>query len=303
MTTPKIKTVNRGGARHYIHPADPTATAVGVTSVLNGLAKPFLRYWASKVVAENAYDHADTLLTFVMAGQREEAVKWLKGTPNTFTGDAATRGTAVHEMTEAIDLAGALPPRMPKSSPLLPYARGYLAFREETEAVILDVERTIWSREFEYSGTLDRSLLIPESAFDGFVEPPAWYEGPDKRIIADVKTTKSGVHSEVALQLAAYSHAEEQLVPNEHGVYEAEPWPEHADTGLVIHLRPDAWRLVPVRCGPSEFEVFCMLRKLFTWDRSVKDTLVLPDVAGEAWDEGRLVVFSEMIDGLRGLGG
>ena len=71
----------------------------------------------------------------------------------------------------------------------------------------------------------------------------------------------------------------------------------------MIHLRPDAWRLVPVKCGPSEFEIFCMLRKLFTWDRSVKDTLVLPDVAGEEWGEEHLVEFTEMIDGLRGLGG
>jgi hypothetical protein len=46
-----------------------------------------------------------------------------------------------------------------------------------------------------------------------------------------------------------------------------------------------------------------MLRRLFTWERGVKDTLVLPDVAGEEWSGEHLVGFEAMVDGLRGLGG
>lgn len=295
MTTPTVKTVKRGGSRFYIHP-ETGEQAAGVTSIVGMLPKEFLKWWAAKIVAEAAYDGFGTLASFVVSGDRDAATKWLKGAHQRNTGSAALRGNVVHEMTEAIDELGGMPARINRE--LLPYARGYLAFREETECEILAVEQTIWSRENGYSGTLDRSILLPESAFAGFDAPPAWYEGPTLPIIADVKTTRSGIHAEVGLQLAAYSFASEALMFDEHGVASVSQWPVHASTGLVIHLRPDAWRLVPVRAGREVFDVFLSLRKIFDFERGLKNDLVLPDIAGAEWSDADVVQLADVLDGL-----
>ena len=295
MTTPTVKTVKRGGSRFYIHP-ETGDQAAGVTSVVGMLPKEFLKWWSAKIVAEAAFDEFGTLASFVVSGDRDSATKWLKGAHQRNTGSAALRGNVVHEMTEAIDELGGMPARINRE--LLPYARGYLAFREETECEILAVEQTIWSRVHGYSGTLDRSIRLPESAFAGFDAPPAWYEGPTMPMIADVKTTRSGVHAEVGLQMSAYGNAEEAITFNEHGVASVSAWPEHASTGLVVHLRPDAWRLVPVRTGPEVFEVFQSLIKVFEFERGLKNNLVMPDIAGAEWSDADVVKLSDVLDGL-----
>lgn len=295
MTSPKIRTVKRGGSRFYVHPVTGEQ-ATGVTSVVGMLPKDFLKWWAAKMVAEEAYDNFGTLASFVVSGDRDAAVKWLKAAHQRNTGSAALRGNVVHEMTEAIDESGGMPARINRE--LLPYARGYLAFREETEAQILAVERTIWSQVHGYSGTLDRSILLPEAAFAGFDSLPAWYEGPKMPIIADVKTTRSGVHAEVALQMSAYATAEEALSFDEHGAATVEAWPEHASTGLVIHLRPDAWRLVPVSCGPDVFAVFQSLLKVFAFERGLKNDVILPDLAGATWADEDVIRLADVLAGL-----
>ena len=116
MTVPKLRTVNRGGARYYLHP-ETQEKAVGVTSVLNMLPKEFLKFWAAKVVAEEAFDRFGVLSSYVVAQDREAAVKWLKTAHQRNTGAAAMKGTEIHEMVEAIIDQGGIPKGMPKAPP------------------------------------------------------------------------------------------------------------------------------------------------------------------------------------------
>jgi hypothetical protein len=279
VTVPKLRTVNRGGARYYLHP-ETQEKAVGVTSVLSMLPKEFLKFWAAKVVAEEAFDRFGILSSYVVDGDREGAVKWLKTAHQRNTGAAAMKGTEIHEMVEAIIDQGGVPKGMPKAN--VPYARGFLEFLEQTEAEVIEQEVSVWSSR-GYSGTFDLSLRVPESAFAA-VGVPSWYEGADVPIIGDIKTTRSGVHAEVAMQLAAYANAEERLLIGSQGDTVIEPNPSYQQVGLVVHLRPDAWRLVPVSVGQDVFETFLSLLPVFLWEKSLKDDVVLPDLTGSVFD-------------------
>ena len=100
MTSPKIDTVKKGGSRFYLNPLDPNDRVPGVTSVLNMLPKPFLRYWAAKVVAETAVDNAGTVVQMMLSGERNGAIEFLKKSPDRFTGKAADMGTEVHDLID-----------------------------------------------------------------------------------------------------------------------------------------------------------------------------------------------------------
>lgn len=295
MTVPKLRTVNRGGARYYLHP-DTQEKAVGVTSVLNMLPKDFLKFWAAKVVAEEAFDRFGVLSSYVVDGDRDGAVQWLKTAHQRNTGTAAMKGTEIHEMVEAIIDDGGIPRGLPKAN--VPYARGFLEFLEATEAEIVEQEVSVWSSH-GYSGTFDLSLRVPESAF-AEVGVPSWFEGGDVPIIGDIKTTRSGVHAEVAMQLSAYANAEERLLVGPQGDTLIEANPSYQGVGLVVHLRPDAWRLVPVNIGPEVFETFLSLLPVFRWDKSLSKDVVMPDLAGSVFDhEADIVPLEKLLEVLR----
>ena len=295
MTTPKMRTVSRGGARYYIHP-ETKEKAVGVTSVVGMLPKDFLKWWAAKMTAEEAVDNFGALASLVAKGDRDGAVDWLKRAHLRNVGKASVKGTEVHSMVEEVTELGGIPKKIKKD--LLPYARGWLAFLEATDATVLEQETTVWSTEHGYSGTLDLSLSIPDSTWvDG---PPSWWEGADVPIIADVKTTRSGVHAEVALQLAAYRGADEKMSQDAEGVFHPEPWPVHQKTGLVVWLRPDEWKLVPVDTGDATLEVFVSLMDAFRWEKELSKEALYPELAGNTWAETDVVELEKILKSLGG---
>src|SRR5690606_38508722 len=55
VTTPKINTLRRGGARYYVNP-ETGDKVPGVTSIVGMLPKEFLKFWAAKSVATAAVD-------------------------------------------------------------------------------------------------------------------------------------------------------------------------------------------------------------------------------------------------------
>ncbi|WP_036959367.1 hypothetical protein [Promicromonospora kroppenstedtii] len=79
MTNPKINTIKRGGSRLYVHP-ESARKVPGVTSVLNMLPKGFLKFWASKSVAEYAVNNIGAVVTLAM-NDKSAAVDLLKRAP------------------------------------------------------------------------------------------------------------------------------------------------------------------------------------------------------------------------------
>lgn len=247
MTSPKISTISRSGSRFYIHP-ETTEKVPGVTSVLGMLPKGFLKYWASKVVAESAVEHLGEIVSIAMRDP-QGAIDFLKRAPDRNTGKAANMGTEVHDLYERLakgEPAGRLHPE------LKVYADHFDAFVKEFKPEFIFLEETVWSEKHLYAGSFDVLATI-----DG------------ETVFGDWKTTRSGVHEEVALQLAAYRHADYIVRPDGSRV----PMPK-ADGGFVLHARPEGWSLVPAKCDEEVFRTFLHLREVFRWENEGKKAVL-----------------------------
>jgi hypothetical protein len=249
MTSPKITTFHRGGARFYVHPGDPDKKVPGVTSVLNMVPKPFLKPWAAKMVAEAAVEGIDELVTLAKRDP-DGAVDYLKRAPDRNTKRAADAGTAAHGVFESLSLGQ---PIGPVTEPIMVFARQYADLLDKIQPEILRTEDTVWNDTHAYAGSFD--------AFGRIQGEKCWI---------DNKTTRSGVHAEVALQLAAYKNAE-FLLDGETGEEELMP---HGDRGVVFHVRPEGWAVYEVPVTDDVFDYFLALRKVFVWDSQIQRNLI-----------------------------
>lgn len=268
MTTPKIQTIRRGGARLYVHP-ETGEKAVGVTSVLNSLPKNFLQYWRAKVVAEYAVANAGTLTQMLLEANGQErdfvlakkaAVDWLKNAPQRDTSKSAEDGTAVHDLCERIAAGEKVGPIHPD---FRPYIDRFQAFLDTYQPEYLFIEETIWNDRLGYAGSFDAIVKI---------------EG--ETILLDLKTTRSGVHAEVALQLAAYARGDYMLrIAEEEGFEVPEPSVVKVplpkiDGAAVLHLRPDESSLVPVSISDDVFSIFETLMGVRRWEAEISKNVL-----------------------------
>lgn len=258
MTQPKISTIKRGGSRLYVHP-DSAEKVPGVTSILNMLPKGFLKFWASKSVAEFAVANLGPVVTLVAAGEHSAAVDMLKRSPDRDTAQAAAAGTEVHDLFERMakgEEVGRIHPD------LTPYVGIFKGFEEQFKPEFLYLEETVWSETHGYAGSFDFMAKV--------TDPDPEPDGPERvTVIGDWKTTRSGVHEEVALQMTAYKNADYIILPDGSTV----DIPE-LDGGIVVHARPEGGQVVPARIDDDLFEFFLALRKIWEYDRDVSKTVL-----------------------------
>ena len=255
MTKPKVSTIKRGGSRFYVHPQTHEKVP-GVTSVINMLPKPWLRYWAAKLVAEEAVRDVQALSTLVEYNS-EGAVDYLKRAPDRVIRKAARTGSAAHEVFEQMAL-GHEPDYTALDAELEPFARHFNEFLQAAQPEFMHLEETVWSESEEYAGSFDAIATIG-----------------GETVFLDWKTTRSGIHPEVGIQLAAYRNAEYILTQD--GSREVLP---AAVGGAVVHVRPEGWQLVPVACGHAQFDTFLALLDIFDYDREDKRQVVGLPIAG-----------------------
>lgn len=247
MTTPKINTIKRGGSRFYVEP-DSGIKVPGVTSIVGMLPKEFLRYWAAKEVAQTAVDELGTIVNMVLRDP-SAAVDHLKKAPDRNTRKAADTGTAAHDLFERMakgENVGRVHPD------LEPFVRHFDEFLTVAQPEYHFMEETVWSDKHQYAGSFDAFATIQ-----------------GERVWIDNKTTRSGIHEEVGIQLAAYRYADHILRPDGSRV----PMPK-ADGGAVLHVRPEGWKLVPVKADEEMFEVFLHLREVFRYEKELKGSIV-----------------------------
>ncbi|QPX62358.1 exonuclease [Arthrobacter phage Tbone] len=259
MTTPKVSTIKRGGARFYVDPDNGKIKVPGVTSIIGMLPKEFLRYWAAKEVAQTAVDELGVLVSMVL-NDPSAAVDHLKKAPDRNTRKAADTGTAAHDLFERMSKGETLGRVHPD---LEPFVRHFDEFLTVAKPEYHFMEETVWSDKHEYAGSFDAFATIS-----------------GERLWIDNKTTRSGIHEEVGIQLAAYRFADSIIRADGGRV----PMPE-ADGGAVLHVRPEGWKLVPVRCDEALFETFLHLREVFRYEKEIKGTIVGHEVfSGPAED-------------------
>ncbi|MFB8107293.1 hypothetical protein ACFC3O_31560 [Streptomyces sp. NPDC056007] len=257
----RVRTIQRGGSRFYVHPERPEIKVPGVTSVVGMLPKPFLTFWAAKMTAELAVDS----LPFVrqMAERdRQGAVDYLKGASRRYTKMRADVGSDAHDLFERMirgQYVGSVHPD------LEPYRENFAAFLDAVNPRLERAEDVAWSDTHGYAGSFDAVLTV---WLDEDGKPTPDRSGTPHLLIADWKTSK-GTYPDVALQMSAYANADRIISPDG----ESEPMPDFAG-GAVLHITPEAWEFKPVRIDDEVFGFFLALRKVFTWDREVSKTVL-----------------------------
>lgn len=225
--------INRGRSHSYTLDGKPV---LGVTTILNkAMPKPALVGWAAREVAEFVCSRRDILTQL----SDEELVDLCKGAPFRERDKAANRGTEVHHLAEK--LARGLDVDVPEE--LVGHVDSYIAFLEKFEPSEALLERPVFNRHYRYAGTLDLLCNVRGDLV-----------GVDKefaRSLLDIKTNRSGPFGEVALQMAAYGHAE--VFVDENG--QEHPMPE-IDFYGVCWVRADGFDVYPFDVTEREWRQF-----------------------------------------------
>lgn len=202
----------------------------GVTTLIgNGLPKKALPPWAARTVAEFVADNPDQVDALRSMG-RGPMVDALKAVPWQARDTAAARGTDIHALADEIIHGREV--QVPET--LAGYVQGYVDWLDRSGAEPILTERPCASRKWRYAGTFDAVARIRDSLW-----------------LLDWKTS-TGVYGDNALQLAAYSHSEFYLDPDD-GSERDMPEVEHLG---IVHIRPDGTDLWRVRDPEAAWKDF-----------------------------------------------
>jgi len=226
----------------------------GVTTIIgDGVPKPVLINWAANATAEYALDHWDDLGGL----NPSKRLKELQGARYIVKDEAARRGTEVHRAAEQL-LAGKSV-KVPEE--IAGHVESYARFLDEFQVMPLFVEFSCVSYRWGYAGTADlyAGLVLPD-------------KGPVQMLL-DLKTTRSGVFGETALQLAGYRYADFWVVDDK------EVEPEQPDYCGAIHVRADGYDLVPVEVGEQQHKAFLYAMKVGEFVAGSRDLIGAPIIA------------------------
>jgi hypothetical protein len=238
-----IQRIN-GGRGHW-YKIDGTK-ADGVTTLIgNGLPKPALTRWAAKSVAEHVADNLDAVAGMAPMG-RDAIVDALKGVPWASARRAAVKGTEVHALAEKLSHGELV--EVPEH--LEGHVESCVAFLDDWQIRPVRTETVVGHRRWRYCGSFDGVWSLPDG----------------RRVIGDYKTSGSGVYPEVALQMAAYRHAEVYLDENNR----EKPIADLGITdGVVVWLRSDGYDVYPVDTSEPVFKDFLHV----AWVARTKDRM------------------------------
>lgn len=213
---------------HYYKDA-AGARVPGVTTLIgDGVPKPALINWAGNSTAEYAVDNWDDLAALPPA----QRLKRLQGARYAERDKAKDRGTEVHRAAEKL-LSGQSV-QVPEE--IAGHVESYARFLDEFKVEPVHVEFSCISYKWGYAGTADLC---------------GWLQLPERGrtlLLMDLKTSRSGVFGETALQLAGYRYADVWAIDGK------EQQPDPVEHCAGIHVRGDGYDLVPVECGEQEFK-------------------------------------------------
>lgn len=267
----------------YRDPLDPAKVKLrSVTTILNqGYPKEALVFWAGNLTAHTALEN----LPYLVANsrkpeERREAYDWLRRA-HTRTKDArADIGTAVHTVIEAHILGQPLPEEPLADEETAPYLENFLQFVDDWRVTFEASEMVVANPAEGYAGKLDYLMRSPLVA--AALDVPA-----DTLYMGDTKTggelDVKGVYPEAGLQMSAYANAEVAWLRDGNKV----PMPPVHTTGVVLHLRPEGYRLIPAACGPEVFAAFLHVRDVAEFERTTAKTVIGGALSLPAPAEGR----------------
>lgn len=271
-----------------------------VTTIINqGVPKEALVFWAGNVVAECAVENLPYLIRASLnEGTRTEAYDWLRRAHTRKKDERADVGSAVHSLIEAHILGTPVPDDLLADEELAPYLDQFLRFVAEWAVEFTASEMVVVSDAERYAGTLDYVLrsapIVRQLITAGHLPFDA---DPDVELLGDTKTGgeiclgdracvrsrpsefKScpetghpikGVYAEAGLQMSAYRAADSAWLRDGTRV----PMPPTHPVGVVLHLRPEGYLLVPAACGPPVFDAFRYARRVAEWTTETSKTVL-----------------------------
>ena len=250
------------------------------TLVGAGTPKEALVGWAARVTAERAVDKHRTLDAMIEDGDRAATLKWLTDARWEKSGSAAHRGTEVHKIIESYALGQT--PEVPVE--FEPWHQQIRRFLDDHQPEFVASEAPVYNLELGYAGTMDMILKVGGAT-----------------VITDAKTTDKTPdarsrppYGEVALQLCAYSRAEQVGVSpatmRSHGgrryyIYdpalEYEPMPD-LDGAFALVISPVDYVFVPTRIDDEVWRSFLAVREVARWNLDISRRVFGPPVTPTA---------------------
>lgn len=221
----------------------------GVTTLIgDGLPKPALVNWAGNVTAEKAVDNWDTLSQMAMSKRLE----WLKRARFEDRDTAAAKGTLIHDLAERLshDEEVEVPDEVRG------HVESAVRFLDEYQIEPILTETTVCNTRGGYAGTLDMVVRSRRPEHAG------------KVILADWKTSRSGIYDEAALQLSAYRHAEFFQGPD--GLDQPMETLGITDS-WGVWIRSDGYEVYPLDTGAETFRFFQYIATVARRARALKE--------------------------------
>lgn len=209
-----------------------------VTNIIGVRDKPFLVPWAAKLVATKAVELANAYPQR-MKDAPEKAIHYLKGLANADRDSAATQGSKVHRAAETLALGREMPTGLSPAEMF--YVEKWKKWRSEWQPEFLEVEATFIGDG--YAGTADFVARIM-----------------DRIVIGDLKTTRSGLHIDLSLQLSALANAS-HMISNGKTIEN----PYRFEAGLGVHLSTQDYHVKQASINGQTLEVFQSLRKVWNF--------------------------------------
>jgi hypothetical protein len=239
----------------------------GVTTITGHFKSGALVEYPGKQVANYAVDNWGRLGELPPAARLKE----LLGSRWADRDAAAGRGTLVHAIARRLH-EGETEVAYPEE--LAGHVEACVDFLDRLEPKIVAAELILGNRTVRYCGTLDLIGDLGPIPWDGTIIPPA-------RWLLDLKTGRSGIWPETALQLGAYEHAE--VFIGEDGGERPMSWLE-VERCAAVWIRADGWDLIPVDTGPDTWAYFQYLAWLYHQEEARREWV---GVAAGPWPDSR----------------
>ena len=240
-----------------------------VTTILNGgYPKPELVFWSANLTAADAFATLPKLVAASLCpAEKEAAYDWLRKGHIRKKEERGDIGGAVHDVIEAKVLGSPIPDSFMTDEEIAPFIDHFLRFVAEWEIEFEASEMTVGNLTDGYAGKLDylfRSRLIAR-----LLKVP-----PQTLFIGDTKTggelDEKGVYPEAGLQMSAYRRAEVCWLRDGTQL----PMPKIHHTGIVLHLRPEGYRPMPLKCGDDVYAAFLNVWKVAEFKRVLAKSVV-----------------------------
>ncbi|MFF8656766.1 hypothetical protein [Streptomyces huasconensis] len=249
-----------------------------VTTILEqGCSKgDALTHWAGNITAETAMNNLPYLVGCSRHPvERAEAYDWLRRAHTRKKDERADIGTAVHKLVEAHVLGTPMPAELLNDEDMAPFLDHFLRFVTEWQVEFEASEMVVGNEEEGYAGTLDYLLRSPLIAaalaayFDTDVPAGSVFMGDTKTGgELDVK----GVYPEASLQMAAYRKAKVAWLRDGSKI----PMPATFWSGVVLHLRPEGYRLIPAVADDAVYRAFLTVKANAEWTSGLSKTVIRP---------------------------